>query len=213
MPSLYGSVSLRTGRVRGWLRSRNKPFVDPERDRPNTAEIDQTAAWVVGQSSTRAGVFGGMVGVGGAVSLPSEVIGLTVATMRMAQRLAVVYGFELESDRGRMALWRALAAGYEIDLPERGPLGMRASELPAVLTPGLVARSTEGTMVGSILRASAKMVGTRLIRYIPILSSSVAAVNARERMIDIGARMTVVLRGMADAPSLEGLEVAEAVEL
>ncbi len=214
VPSLFAGVTLRTGKVRGWLRSRHRPFVDPEsRERVSPAEVDYTADWVIEQGSARAGFFGGIIGVGGVLSVAPEVVGSTVAAIRLGQRLAVVYGFDIDSDRGQMALWRALAAGYEVELPERGPMGMRMSELPDVIRPGFVARSAEGALASAVVKQSARMVGMSLVRLIPVLSTSVAAASARSRSHEIGARMKVVLKGMADAPSLEHAEVTDAVEL
>ena len=133
---VYASVSVPVEKERARLRRTGRPFYDPVLGvQPDRSEVDRTARLVVRQSVFQATALGSFAGLGGAASVPPEVAATLVAIVRLAQRLGVVYGFDPESDRGRMAMWQALSAGLDVELPSSGPLGMRMSDLPRVLAP------------------------------------------------------------------------------
>lgn len=210
----YQAVSVPAARVRRHLRAAHRPFIDRDSDQlPSLEELDQTARWLIAQSSSHVSAFGGVAGLAGLVSVPPEAAATAVAGIRLGQRLAVVYGFDPETDRGRMALWRALAAGFQVDLPERGPMGTRASDLPAVLAPGWVSPRTVGSALAArILRRAVGMV-VGPTRALPVWGAGDGARGGKRRIDDIGERMRRVLRQLADAPvGRAAVEDAEEVD-
>lgn len=208
----YRAVSIRPERVRHQLRSSGHVWLDPSTGTANLNELDRAANWVISQSRFGATAIGGIAGLGGVASVPPEVLAQFVAALRMAQRLAVVYGFDPTTDRGRMALSRALAAGFEVELPEDGPVGMRVSDLPSVVAPRVLApRTVGGDLLGSILRKSAWMLGARLTRLVPIAGAGVAASDAGKTREEIGLRMKDIFRQLAEVRSTGVIE--EAVEV
>lgn len=216
LAGLYTSVSVSPRRVRRSLRVSGRPFLDPDAvERPSLVQVDHTARWVVEQSGFRLGMFGGVAGTAGAASVPPEVVATTIAGLRLAQRLAIVYGFDPHTDRGEMAVWRALAGGFEVELPGDGPVSMRVSDLPGALVRGRGPRSASEALATAVVRESASMVGRRLARWLPVplLSSGLSATAARDRMREIGERMRLVLRRLAEAPAADPDRVEDAVEL
>lgn len=212
---VVAAVSVDTIALRERLRSSNRPFLDPEaRERPSLAEVEYTAMHLVKQSRVRVGAFGGVASLGGLVSVPPEAAATGVAGLRLAQRLAVVYGFDPETDRGEMAVLRALSAGFEVPLLERGPMGIRVRELPGLIVGQhtLDSRNAGGALATAVARRSALLVGRRLTRLVPVLFSGWSAIAARDRMNDIGRRMVVVLRQLAEAPEIRG-QIEDAVEV
>lgn len=211
----YRSMSVPSERVRRHLRHAGRPFCDPRApSQPTLIELDGTARWVIDQSRFNATALGGIAGLAGLASVAPEVAATVVAVMRMAQRLAIVYGFDPESDRGQMALWRALAAGFEVDLPDRGPVGIRVSDLPAIVAPRVLApRTVGGNLAASILRKAAWMVAGRVTRLVPIYSSGTAALNSRRNMAEMGDRMRLVYRRMAEVPHTTRDALEDAVEV
>ena len=213
---LVAAVSVDVEALRRRLRESGRPFCDPEAPRPNLREVDLTAQHVVRQSRVRLGLFGGMASLAGALSVPPEVAATGVAALRLAQRLAVVYGFDPDTDRGEMAVFRALAAGFEVELPERGTVGMRLSDVPRLARqrmrrPDL--QSAGGALTSAVVRRSATMIGRRVTRFVPVVFSAFSAVAARDRMDAIGHRMMEVLRQLAEAPELDPDDIEDAVEL
>ena len=126
---LYDAVSVSTDATRARLDRVNLVYAMPGQPAPRTEELDRTADWLIGQSTANATALGGLAGLAGWLSVPPEVAAYMVATLRLGQRLAVTYGLDPETERGRLALARALAAGFEVPMPARGVVGMRASDL------------------------------------------------------------------------------------
>jgi len=191
----YRAVSVSPERVRGQLRRARKPFADPRMDaQPTLIEIDQTARWMIEQSRSGAATLAGIAGLGGLASVPPEVVARMVAILRLAQRIAVIYGLEPDSDRGRMVLWRALAAGMEVELDDQGPVGFRSSEI-------LLPATVEGSLARRMLRVNARKVGGRILRYVPVLSAALAVRDTRRDLLAVGERIATVMRSAAE---LEG---------
>lgn len=208
----YRAISVNPDRVRRQLKASGHHWLDPAVGTTDLRELDRSATWVIAQSRFGATTIGGVAGMAGAAGVPTEVLAQFVSTLRMAQRLALVYGFDPSTDRGRMALSRALAAGFDVDLPEKGPVGMRVSDLPSVVAPSLISPRTVGTgLLGSILRKSAWTLAARVSRLVPVAGAGVAALDARRDRAEIGERMRLVLRQLAEVKAL-GL-VEEAVEV
>ena len=208
----YRAVSVRSERVRHQLRSAGYTWLDHRDGRADLSELDRSAHWIIKQSRFGATTVGGIAGLGGIASVPPEVLAQFVAALRMGQRLAIVYGFDPATDRGQMALSRALAAGFEVDLPQDGPVGMRVSDLPSVVAPRVLApRTVSGDLLGSILRKSAWVIGARITRLVPLAGAGVSASAAGDARQEIGERMQVIFRQLAEVRSVGVIE--EAVEV
>ena len=212
---VVAAVSVNTDEMRQRLRQARRPFLDPaETGRPSWAEVEQTSEFVIRQARVKVGALGGMASLAGLLSVPPEVVATAVAGLRLAQRLAIIHGFDPDTDRGEMAVFRALAAGFEVTLPERGAMAVRVSDLPGlVVSRGAPDPSSAGgALVASVARQSASLIGRRVTRLVPVVFSGWSAVAARDRMDDIGRRMVAVLRRLAEAPEV-GTNFEDAVEV
>lgn len=178
-------------------------------ERPPLDEVRQTARWVVEQSAFRTGALGGIAGITGAASVPAEVGLRGLSTVRLAQRLLLVYGFDPEHDRGRTALWRVLAAGLDVPLPEHGPVGMRATDVPRALTRG--GRGIGATLTRALFQKTADSVLKRVLRLVPLASigSNARAASARTRAV--GERMIAVLDRLYEPSLPDAVEEAREV--
>jgi len=212
---VHAAVSVDAASVRRWLRAAGKGFVDPDAtSAADPVDVDRTAAWVIDQSRLKLAFLGGVAGIAGAASVPPEILASTVAGLRLAQRLAVVYGFDPATDRGSMAVWQALAAGFQVELPHDGPVSMRVSDVPAVFVKGARARYPAGALATAVLRQTAWQIGKRLTRWlaVPVLSAGLSAIGAHRRFAEVGARMTAAL-ARVEAPEVDPLRVLDAVEV
>lgn len=201
---LVRRVGVDTARERARLRRRGWPFLDPEAtgEPPRRADVDRTAERVVEQAGAGQATLGTVAGLGGLVSIPAEIGAQVVASLRLAQRLALVYGFDPHDDRGRMAVSQALAAGLEITLPERGLVELRTRDLPAVLagaSPGQE-RMAATLARGAVVRATRAVAG-RASRLVPVVASAAAAWGQHDALRDAGGRMAARLRRLAEAPA------------
>lgn len=212
LPAIYAAASVPTDEVRAWMREEGIPFVDAEAGlHPTEAELEEAALRVVRATRNRATLLGVAGGVLGAVAIPPEVLASLVAMLRLAQRLAVLHGFDPETDAGKLVLWRALAAAYEVELPTQGPVGMRVRELPALFRSQVPATRQATTWLARqvVLRASSSVVG-RVTRIVPGLGAGLAGWGAHRRTRAMGQRMIEVYRrAMLAAPfELAGEELA-----
>lgn len=209
----YRAVSVSPERVRAWLRLRRLGFVDPAApEPPPLSELDRAAEAVIERARASIGGLAGAASLAGAPTLGAEIAGTAVVVLRLAQRLCVVYGFDPSTDRGRMAVVRALAAAWQVELPESGAVGLRLSDLPAALAPGgdpaaVGARLVRATVLGSVGWVAAAQ------RLVPVLPARRRVWESRARVADAGRRMQQVLRRLAEVPPSLARPVEEAVEL
>ncbi|MEZ4316506.1 MAG: hypothetical protein R3F61_03350 [Myxococcota bacterium] len=197
----YHAISVDPERVRRQLRTSGRPYVEPGGHAPSLDELDSTARWVIDQARFKTTALSGFAGLAGAPSVPPEIAARGVGIVRLAQRLSVVYGFDPGTDRGRTALWRALAAGLEVDLPE-GPVEMRVSDVPTLLSPTLHPRSVGVVLAQALVYKSVLYVAGRFGRFVPLVSSGVAAAEAHRRTDQVGERMIAVLRRLSEPGAL-----------
>lgn len=211
--ALYAAVSVPTARERARLRRTRRVFVDPEApERPDAAAVARTARVVIDQSTFQATAVGGAAGLGGLATVPPEILATLVAVIRLAQRLAIVYGFDPETDRGQLALREAISDGLGLDLPEGGPMGLAASDLPKILA-GSVPTEVNAAMTRALVRQGVWMVVGRVGRFIPGIAVGTGALSARRRMRDVGEKMREVYARRADLPNAAALDVVDAVEV
>ncbi len=215
LPAVYMAASVPTADVRAWMRESGIAFVDAEAGvYPSQADLDEAARRVVRQTRDRATAFGVASGLLGAVAIPPEVLASIVSTLRLAQRLAVLHGFDPETDAGKLVLWRALAAAYEVELPAQGPVGLKVRELPEMLRSQLPAtrQATAWLARQVVLRASSTVMG-RITRVIPGLGAGLAGWGAHRRTRAMGERMTEVYRRAMNAAPFELYDEVIAIEI
>ena len=207
--SAVGVVSVSTIRFRQDLRQAGWGFVDPETVPCDRSAIELTAQRVIDHAVHKSGGIGGLASLLGAASVPPEAAAQVITVLRLAQRLAVVYGFDPDEDRGQMAVWRALAAGLQVEMPEQGVLRLRASELPGLMVaPG----SASGAMARAVLGGVGAMVAGRASRYFPLLGTGISVSELRRQMADVGQRMQSVLRRLSEFEDLP-FEIEDADEV
>lgn len=128
------------------------------------AELDSIAEQTVRGAMKMAGAEGAGFGLGGFATLVPDLGILSAITMRMVQKLSLIYGFQFNTDEEVAELWiaAATAAGVDItkDLLER-----------------TVMRSFVERVIGRMAaRFSAEFAEKAVARAVPILSSAVGAV-------------------------------------
>lgn len=122
-------------------------------------ELDEIAANTIRASMKLAAAEGAGMGIGGVLTLVPDLGILAAITMRMIQKLSLIYGFEYNTDDEVAELWiaTASAAGVDIsrELVERGVLRQ--------FVPRVISRIAT--------QASADVVEKWAGRVIPVLSS------------------------------------------
>ena len=211
LPALYAAASLDTAVIREDLRKQDLAYADPREGlMPPVEDLDATAEVLVERARKRAGAVGAAGGVAGAVGVPPEVLALLIQTLRLAQRLSVVYGFDPETDRGQVMLWRAVGAAYEVEVPE-GQLQVRVRDLPGTVRHNMpAARQAAGWMMRRVVRRAVWQVAAKGVRLVPGLSTGISAWSAQKRLQAQGRKMAAVLRRSCEVHPIGLLSVIEA---
>jgi hypothetical protein len=215
IPGLYTVASLSTTAVQREFREAELPFCDPVQGIfPPEEELEAAADAVVHRAVNRASLRGALGGMGGALAIPPEVALALVQTMRMAQRLAVLYGIELETDRGRLLLSRAIYAAYELKLPEQQSLDIRLSQLPQVArqqTPDI--QRTTAWIARTVAWQITRHIGGRVTRIVPGIGAGIGAWDAHRSIRAQGERIRVVFRRSWSGDLLSEDGIVEAEEI
>jgi hypothetical protein len=212
LPNLYAAASAPTAEIREWLRAQGLPFQDAEAGLwPTPDELETSAERVISSARDRAVAVGVVSGLVGAAAIPPEVLLSVVASLRLAQRLAVVFGFDPETDAGKLVLWRALAAAWNVELPTQGPVGMKVHQLPQLFRGQVPAqRHATAWLARQVVTRAASAVVGRISRAVPGLGAGIGGLGARRRTLAMGKKMIAVYRrAMAAEPfDLTGEELA-----
>lgn len=203
LPTLYERASVPTAEIRAELRAAGIHFCDPDCGENPDAIALAEAARMVASSATRTatamGIAGGFVGV---FAIPPEMVAQLIQSLRTAQRLAVVYGFDPDGDTGKIVLWRAIAAAYDVELPTEGKVGLRVRELPRIVSAQLPASRIGTTWLArQMLNRGLGVVAARAGRLVPGLGAGFGGWSAHRRASEMAARMiNVYARASAAMP-------------
>lgn len=80
-----------------------------------TEHLDTVAAKLIRDAERLALVEGAGLGLGGIITFLPDASFLTIITLRLIQRLALLYGFETRESEQRIEMWKAAAAATGID--------------------------------------------------------------------------------------------------
>lgn len=215
LPALYAAVSVPTLTIRAELREEGLPFVYADAGQwPSAQELDEAAKRVITSAQRRGVGLGVASGFVGAAAIPPEVLAGLVLALRLGQRLAVLHGFDPENNAGRLVLWRAVAAAYEIELPREAQVGVRVRDLPELLKSQLPAsQEAAGWMARQVATRAVLTALSRVTRLIPGLGAGVGGYAAHRRIDGMGKRMLTVFRRSVEAQPFDLLDESLAVEI
>jgi hypothetical protein len=212
LPAIYDAASVPTPLIREELIAANLAFRDPTAGlEPDAAALADAVSRLSRQASRRSLAVGAASGLVGAAAIPPEVLATLVQTLRMGQRLAVIYGFDPDTDAGRIVLWRALAAAWDVDFPDQGRLSLKVSELPALLRAQAPAtQSAAGWLARQVTGRALLSVASRVTRLVPGLGAGLAALGAQRRTAVMASRMAEVFSRAVESETwaLAGEEIA-----
>ena len=215
LPSLYAAVSVPTEVIRATFRAEGIAFIDANAGQwPDALSLEESAKQVIAHARRRGVSLSVVSGLVGAVAIPPEVLASLVRALRLGQRMAVVFGFDPETNAGRLVLWRAVAAAYDLEMPSQAQVGMRVSDLPELLKSQLPSTQGVATWMGKrVARRVAMTAVKRATRLVPGLGVGVAGFTAHRRVDAMGARMLNVFRRSVEAQPFDVLDESLAVEI
>jgi hypothetical protein len=190
LPAITARLRIPTEEIRHEIGRRGLPI------HGNEIPLDTLdgSADALGRKTARKAMAVGAAGsVGGLVTMTPELAAGLIQHLRHAQRLAVVYGFDPQSELGNLLLWKALAVAYEVELPVQGLVGLHFRELG-----GLARETGEAhaltTLIRKLLLSSVKGLSRRPGRYVPGLGLGLSARASAKRSRSLHAAMKGVFR-------------------
>jgi len=134
-----------------------------------------------------------------------------VHTLRLGQRLAVIYGIDPDTERGKVLLWKAVGAAFDLQLPDQGTLDLKVRDLPTAFGKQLPQGEQQAAawMTRHLVRRSLRQATRRVTRLLPGLDVGLSAWSSRKRVAAQGERMRTVFRAAWDGDSLQG-DISEA---
>ena len=209
----YAAVSIDTAGGRAWMDARGIAWVDDAAGRfPTEEELASSVRGVVAAYEGPATVVGLVGAFTGWPGVAPELAATLVQSLRLAQRLALVYGFDPHSERGGIVVTRALAAAWQVPLPEGSVGEFRVAELPSRVRAQL-ARVPPSAVAGWMARIAGRSMAARLMRFVPGLTTVVGVREARRRLREMGDRMEPVVRAAMDRGRFELPGERRAVEV
>jgi uncharacterized protein (DUF697 family) len=128
------------------------------------AALDSIARQTVRGAMKMAGAEGAGLGFGGLITIVPDLGILSAITMRMVQKLSLIYGFQFNTDEEVAELWIAAATAAGVDVSKE-------------LIERTVLKSFVQRVIGRMAaRFSAEFAEKAVARAVPILSSAVGAV-------------------------------------
>jgi len=212
LPALFAAVSVETDQIRAELQAAELPYTDPETQTwPTLRELDAAAQGLIDRAISRSTVTGAVSGAAGAAGVPPEVVASMLQDIRLAQRLSVLYGIDPATERGRVLLWRALGAAWQVPVPDQGSLELRMRDLPSAFGSQLPAPDQAAAwMTRHIVRRAMRQATRRFWRWIPGVATGLSAVAGRKRARAHGERIRDLYRR---AWTGEPLDLGHAVDV
>ncbi len=187
----------------------------PTRGEPSFEDRNFLAHRLVTRAASNGGFVGGVTGAGGLVTIPLEGSLFVVRVLRLAQELAVAWGFDPHDDRGRVVVARALADGFGVELPPQGTLGMTVRQLWESLWRRAEVKSLAGPVASAVVQSAGRLGGYKVRRLLPVLGVGTGATAHFQGISAVGQRMSESLKREARAQGLdrgEGITDAWIVE-
>jgi EcsC protein family len=215
LPTLIQRVSVPTPVIREELRAAGIPFQDADAGQVyEQADLLESARKVARTGTWRAATVGAVGGALGALAVPPELLVTLAHHFRLAQRLAVVFGIDPDTDAGKLLVARAMAAAYEVELPSQARLELRVRDLPALFGRSLPARTEPGRWVlRQLIARTAGSLTRRASRLVPGLGIGIGAFGAGKRTMAAADRMIEVFDNALESVPFDVGEITDAVEI
>ncbi len=155
-----------------------------------TAALDDLAAQYIRNAKLMTSLSGAGLGAGGILFVGPELSILAASLLRLAQRIAVVYGFDYKKPEEALHVWTALARALGVDKITDGNSVVAVRSLPKLLAVGPGRSSAFKSLIKMIAARLGLLVTERsLARALPLVGAGVAAVTNYQLVRDLGGKI------------------------
>ena len=157
------SIEIDREAFRRYLASKHKIYVTDFRQLRQypVEQLDTVAAALIRDAQRLAFLEGAGFGLGGMITLVPDAGLLTIITLRLIQRLCLLYGFDFRNDEQKRELWLAAAAATGVDFGK----DLAEKQLIEKLAPMIVERLA--------VRIGAEAAEKWVARLVPLASSAI----------------------------------------
>src|SRR5579883_1050006 len=153
--------------------------------------LDEVAASIVRSSMKMAAAQGAGFGLGGLLTLVPDLGLLSAITVRMIQKLSLLYGFEFNTDEEMADLWIATASAAGVDISRE----LLEKEVVNKFIPRIAAQAS-GEVVekwaGRLIPVASSLIGAGLNYYFVRTWGRRAAAHFRGRHVEARGRLATV---------------------
>ena len=128
-------------------------------------------------------------GLTGVLSIAPEIGYVLVALLRLSQRISLTYGYEVETSKGRLDLWTALARGLGIRVSLEGLESDLYRGLPVLVGKGQFRDPILVKVVQKVLVTVGLRMSTRFARMVPLVGAGVGGIANYAWFSMIGRRL------------------------
>jgi hypothetical protein len=185
----YDAVTVPPDHVFTYLRERFGVAVKSREDTLTVplATLDQAASDAIRQAQIDGAVQGGVLGSGGIITIPMDVLTLISASVRLCQRIAMTYGFGVTSAEEKAAVWTVLAEASGVAETPHSVGQLLLDSMPNVLQQSPYHRVLMFKLVREILIQLVWKEGQRgLRRLFPFAGSVLGAVSNYRFLAQVG---------------------------
>ena len=181
-------------------------------ERPSAQDLKESAEYAINKSVRSAGMLGAASGLVGMFGVPPEALARIVQSFRLAQRMAIIYGHDPDSDRGGMHIKKAMSAAWGFDLPDQARADIRLSDLKGLVRSGLPAlHDGSAWMARTLTKTATAAVGRRFSRWLPGLGAGMGLLQARRLAREQGQRIHASFAKSWKSPHRRDIE--DAIEI
>ena len=160
-----------------------------------TSVLDGLADQYIRNAKLMTSLSGAGLGAGGIMLVGPELSILAASLLRLAQRLAVVYGFDYSKPGEALHVWAAIARALGVEKVSDGTSQVAVRNLPKLLAVGPARSQAFKSLIKMIAARLGLLVTERgLARALPLVGAGVAAVTNYQMVRDLGAKMQAYFR-------------------
>jgi hypothetical protein len=177
---------------------------------PSKEDLQSSAQWAINRATNKATIRGAIAGTVGFLSILPEQLTHLTQLLRLIQRLAIIYGINLESSMGQAYLIHSFAYMYNIPVPKQHLIKLKISELVNThKSDGSNPNIALQYIVKQIVKQTLKKQGRKLIPGIGII---IGAYDAHSEMNTLAKRGNEFFSKRYQANTVQD-DIEEAIEI
>lgn len=160
-----------------------------------TSVLDGLADQYIRNAKLMTSLSGAGLGAGGLMLVGPDVSILAASLLRLAQRLAIVYGFDYRQSSESLHVWAALGRSLGVEKVTDGAGQVAVRNLPKLLAQGAGKSTAFKALIKAIAGRLGLLVTERgLARALPLVGAGVAAMTNYQIVRELGDKMRTYFR-------------------